>query len=443
MSKVLTSSISDELPVFLQKKLNFLAIVAVLVTTIFGWFNPNSWSIILVLACRLFYGNPITNIKTAFSNRLFLAFFVFFLIDASGYLHTHDMVMQGKVVSKETTLVALAFVFCAGEFADERTYRRLITAYSLTLLAASLYCLVIAWLHYRMSKDPFDLFYHALTAPISFNAVFFSVYMLCGIFFLLSSYGEPAFGFLPKRGRKVLRYALLIFFLGMMIMLSSRLMLVITPLILFDIISRRFPDRKRKLVLGIAGALIVIAVGVLGSSKNFLSWRFGEITEGQIAVLKQKQFDPNTHFSSWDSRLLQWRYALEILNARHGWLFGVSPGDSQDLLDEKYINAHMYIGNPAEGPDRHVRGYLGFNFHDQYIETLVRTGILGLAWLIAIFVLLFTSARRSGLREAWYVMLTIAIFFIVESPITLQHGVSLFCFFPLLVLSRPGIGNAS
>ena len=223
----------------------------------------------------------------------------------------------------------------------------------------------------------------------------------------------------------------------MMVMLSSRLLLVITPLILFDIISRRFSDRRRKLVLLIAGALVLIAVGMLGSSNNFISWRFGEIREGQLSVLKQQQFDPNTHFSSWDSRLLQWRYAGEILNAGHAWLFGVSPGDSQKLLDQKYIDAHMDIGNPAEGPNRHIRGYLGFNFHDQYVETLVRTGLVGLTSLLAIFALLFARARRSGVRESWFVILTIAVFFIFESPLTLQDGVFLFCFFPLLVLDAP------
>jgi O-antigen ligase len=334
-------------------------------------------------------------------------------------------------------MVAIAFVFCAGEFADGQTYRRLITAYSLLLVAASVYCLVLAWLRYRVNQSRYELFYHPLTAPISHNAVFFSIFMLFGIVFLLSRYGEPAIGFLSKRGRKVLRYALFIFFLGMMVMLSSRLLLVITPLILFDIISRRFSDRRRKLVLLIAGALVLIAVGMLGSSNNFISWRFGEIREGQLSVLKQQQFDPNTHFSSWDSRLLQWRYAGEILNAGHAWLFGVSPGDSQKLLDQKYIDAHMDIGNPAEGPNRHIRGYLGFNFHDQYVETLVRTGLVGLTSLLAIFALLFARARRSGVRESWFVILTIAVFFIFESPLTLQDGVFLFCFFPLLVLDAP------
>jgi O-antigen ligase len=438
MSKILGSLPIDGSPVFLQKWVNFLAVVAVLSTAVFGWFFPNTWSLILLLLCRLLDGKPLTNLKNAFTNKLFLAYFVFFVIDAAGFLHTHDMAAQGKIVSKEATLLVIAFVICAGEFGNAKTYKRLFTAYSLILLAASLYCLYLAWGRYQTSKDVYDFFYHALTAPISQNAVFFSVYMLFGIIFLLSPYGEPAIGGLSEQFRKVLRYSLLVFFLGMMVLLSSRMMLILTPLILVNIIYRRFSYRKRKLALLGLGILLIFAIGAIVTSKNnFLRWRFEEIKEGNLAVIHQQKFDPSTHFSSWDSRLLQWRYALEILDSNRAWIVGVSPGDSQDLLDQKYIHAHMYIGDPAEGPHRHNRGFLGFNFHDQFIETLVQSGLIGLTALVTIFVLLFAKARETGVREAWFVLLVTLIFFIPEAPITLQQGVFLFCWFPLLATSLP------
>jgi O-antigen ligase len=97
----------------------------------------------------------------------------------------------------------------------------------------------------------------------------------------------------------------------------------------------------------------------------------------------------------------------------------------------------MYIGDSTQGPDRHIRGFLGYNFHNQYLETTVRSGLLGLAALLAIFVALFAAARRHGTREAWFVILIIAVFFIPQAPLTLQNGVFLFCFFPLLALAAP------
>jgi O-antigen ligase len=437
MAKDLKRIFTERSPVFLQNRLYFLVMVAVLCTTIFGWFNPNSWCIIALLVCRLFDGNPIDNIKNAFSNRVFVAYFLFTLMGVAGYLYAHNLRTQGRIVSKEATLVAISFVLCSGRFADRRTYRQLITAYSLLLLVASLYCLGRALRHYLASGDATVFFYHPLTAPISQNAVFYSVYVLFGIVFLLSPNGEPAIGSLSPRTRRTMRIALILFFLGMMILLSSRLTLVITGLILINIFFRRYSYRQNKRLLVAAAAILVLTVGLLSLVHNPIRERFREAADGNLALIRQDSFKSYMHFSSTELRMLQWRFGLEILNARHAWIFGVSPGDSQDLLDEKYTVTNMYIGNPADGPDRHFRGFLGFNFHDQYLETLVRSGLVGLAFLLTIFVLLLASARKTGIREAWFIVVTLVVFFIPEAPLTLQEGVFLFCFFPLFALSRP------
>jgi O-antigen ligase len=424
----------DGSPVFLEKKLNFIAVFLVLLTTVFGWYFPNSWFIVLLLVCRLFDGDPLGNIRTAFSNKLFLAYLVYFLIGAAGYLYTHNLASQGSLVSKESTLVAIAFTFCAGQFGNRRTYRKLVTAYCLILAAASLYCLVFACYNYfRIERSSAQFFYHTLTIPLSQNAAFYSVYMLIGIIFLLSPIGEPVIGS-SKRRRVVMRYTLLIFFLAVMVLLSSRLLLVVTPLVVLHIIWSRYSYRKRKIALIIAGSLVLIAVAVLAAFNNPIRWRFGEINEAQLAYGGRDKFDSVARIGSLGSRLVQWRFAGEILHARHAWLFGVSPGDSQRLLDQKYIDGHFYLGDLNAGPNRHDRGILGFNFHDQYIETLVKSGLAGLAALAGIFALLFREARLSGSREAWYIVLILVIFFIPEAPLTMQQGVFLFCFFPLMAV---------
>jgi O-antigen ligase len=442
MKKSLRNFFFDESPVFLKKNLNFLATILVLATTLLGWFNSNSWTIILLVACRLFCNNPFTAIKTAFSDKLFLAFLVFFLIDVSGYFHTHNLATQGTTITKELTLVAIAFVFCAGPFADQRTYRQLITSYSLLLLAVSLYCLTYAVRRYIHSQDSTVFFYHDLTSPISYNAVFFSAYVLFGIIFLLSPQGEPAIGWLPRTGRKVMRYALVLFFLGMIVLLSSRLLMTITLLILINAFSRRYSYRKNKRTFLVAGSALLIGVCLLIVIDNPIRARFRDMA-GDLKVVQQEKFNPKMYFNSLQSRLVEYRFAFEILKAKNAWIFGVSPGDSQDLLNQKYIDADMDIGIPAEGPNRKLRGFIGFNFHNQFVETWVRTGLVGLASLLAIFILLIARTRQHGAKENWFIILTIAFLFIPEAPMTLQHGVFLFCFFPLLALSAPGVARVS
>src|ERR1700744_4293303 len=84
-----------ELPVkrsfFLRKKLHFYLTLSVIATTLFSWLNLNSYLIILLLLCRLFDGNPLTRLKTAFTNKYFLAYFSIFLLDLIGLFYTHNL----------------------------------------------------------------------------------------------------------------------------------------------------------------------------------------------------------------------------------------------------------------------------------------------------------------------------------------------------------------
>src|SRR5579871_485049 len=113
-----------------QQALLFFSFIAVLFTTLFSWFNINSICIMLLLFSRLL-DKPLAALRAAFRNPIFVAYFLFCVIEAAGYLHTHNFVDQSKTVSKEATLVAIAFVFCAGDSPDAGTFRRLLSWYYL------------------------------------------------------------------------------------------------------------------------------------------------------------------------------------------------------------------------------------------------------------------------------------------------------------------------
>jgi len=432
------SALIDDGPVFLKKKINLIVVLAVVLTNLFGWFNPNSWLIGALVACRLFDGKPLTVLKNAFTNKVFLVFLVYFLVDVAGFLYTHDPAVQGRTITKEATIVAVAFAFCGGRFADQKTFRQLVTAYTLMLLLSSLYCLVIAYQHFLKERSLHVFFYQELTKPTSFNAVFFSVYVVCGIVFLLSPNGDPAIGWLPPGGRMTLRFLLVLFFLGMILLLSSRLLLAVTLGIMLNAFVRRYSYRKNKATFIIGGTALVLTLTLLIIFDKPIQRRFGDMI-GDLSVVKREKFYPTMYFNTLQSRLVEWRFAREILETQHAWLFGVSPGDSQNLLDQKYIDANMDIGLPEEGINRKLRGFLGYNFHNQYVEALVRGGVVGLAALLSVFIVLAVAVRQHGAKEGWYVLFTIAVFFMPEAPLTMQHGVFLFCFLPLMALGAPPV----
>jgi O-antigen ligase len=275
-----------------------------------------------------------------------------------------------------------------------------------------------------------------LTRPISQNAVFFSVYVVFGILFLLAPYGQPVIGGVSPRARNFLRVFLLLFFLGVMVLLNSKLLLLVALVLLIHALLRRYSFRRHKGIVTGAGIVVVAAVILVSVTNNPVSLRFRDM-KGDLTMVNQPAFNPNVYFNPLQLRLLEWRFASEILQEHKAWLIGVSPGDYQDLLDQKYTQMHMYIGDTAQGPHRHIRGFIGYNSHNQYLETFMRSGVLGLACLLAIFAAFFAAARRCGMREPWFVVLILAVFFVPEAPLTMQHGVFLFAFFPFLALAFP------
>jgi O-antigen ligase len=419
-----------------QQRLYFFALVAVLFTTLFSWFNVNSLCIMLLVVSRFMY-QPLKGLKTAFGNKIFLGVLAYCVIGAVGFFYTHNVVNQAKTVSREATLVAVALVWAAGEWPGGRSYQKLLTWYYFLIVAASGYCLVVACRNYGLTGDFSVFFYHALTRPISQNAVFYSVYVVFALLFVLSPTGEPLIQGLSARGGKFVRAVLVVFFLGMIVLLSSKLVLVIALLLVIHALLRRYSFRQHKWIIAGAGACLATGIILLAVTDNPISKRYRDM-KGDLALVKKKDFLPDQYFNPLQLRLLEWRFGGAILREHNAWLFGVTPGDSQDLLDTTYVHMHMWVGNPNDGPTRHIRGFLGYNFHNQYLETTVRSGFLGLAALLFIFAALFAAARREGIREPWFVILIIAVFFVPEAPLTLQHGVFLFCFFPLMALSGPG-----
>ncbi|HEY4337247.1 MAG TPA: hypothetical protein VGM89_15155, partial [Puia sp.] len=81
--------------------------------------------------------------------------------------------------------------------------------------------------------------------------------------------------------------------------------------------------------------------------------------------------------------------------------------------------------------DMHRR-YLGYNFHNQFIETFVRSGIIGLLLFLAAVGGLVQLARRTGTKEGWWVLITLLLLALTESTLEMQHSLFPFCFFPLL-----------
>jgi O-antigen ligase len=407
---------------FLEKKPYYYLTLAVIATTLFSWFNLNSYLIILLLLCRLLDNDPRKALRTAFTNKIFWAYFSIFLLEFAGLFYTHHLFVGWKQMESKATLVAIPFILCAGPFIDKPGYRQLLSAYSLLLAGVCLYCLSMAVVEYHWQKDLNVFFYHQLTSPVSVNAVFFSGYVLIAILFLLFSPDRPF-----ARG---LRIALILFFTAIMVLLSSRLLLVLLIVIFMVYLTGRYRLRRKIKQVLVVNLLIVLGTVVLAFTDNPVSRRCRDLgmvqtqlpqtPPAQAAFGPQPDRIPSSAFNSINFRLMTWRYAFEILHEHKAWIFGVSGGDSQALLDQKYLDAGM------------SQGYLGYNFHDEYIEMLVRSGFLGVGIFMICLVMLIGAARSAATPTAVFTITLLLLLCGTESALEMQHGLFLFAFFPIL-----------
>jgi O-antigen ligase len=174
-------------------------------------------------------------------------------------------------------------------------------------------------------------------------------------------------------------------------------------------------------------ALCISAAGLVVFTHNPVSRRFSEVLKGDLNFINQKKFKPGDYFNGLQFRLLQWRFVSEILNEQKSWLAGVSPGDAQSYLDQKYVSENMYTGTP----ERRDSGFLGYNTHNQFLEALLQSGIIGvLVFLMIWFALIKMAIKRRNNALSFITVLLLAYSF-TESVLETQFSLVIFLFFPL------------
>jgi O-antigen ligase len=361
----------------------------------------------LVTLVSVFYQKPIISNRQWIAIGLFMAFFLW---NAASFLYDPDTNGVWKSLERKLSFFALPIIlaiFTAGKNDFEKWAIR---GFFAGLTFTGLHMLINASLHIIEGMGIGKWTYHAFIVPYKIGAIYYSWYLSIAILYLIFQK--------PKQSPDKLKYVFLLFFLVLLLLSASKLFIVLTvPILIWRFLKNwKFYHSKTKyLILGLT--ITILAFGTVPLSK-----RISELTKPDFEILHKNEFTYDTPFNGLTLRLLQWRFAIEILNDHHAWLTGIGIGSRQSVLDNYYIKHNVYHGNPDLGDT----GYLGYNFHNQYVETLVGTGILGLILLLSIIIIIFTGARQS-LMVPRIIYIFVLIFFITESVLERQVGIVLFC----------------
>ena len=198
-------------------------------------------------------------------------------------------------------------------------------------------------------------------------------------------------------------------------------LMIALPVFLLSMLWRK----KRKLALTILGisALFsfVVVFFVPGISDRFENLR---------STLAHPENIDKTTLESNAVRLLVWDAGWEAWTDK--WFTGHSPGDANDALYQKY-EQKKYSGALSH----HL------NAHNQFLQTAIGFGLIGLIHLLSIFILpLWDDEIRSPLFFGFIALLFFN--FLVESMLQTQAGVTFHAFFlSLFLCGKTRLGNTS
>jgi len=108
---------------------------------------------------------------------------------------------------------------------------------------------------------------------------------------------------------------------------------------------------------------------------------------------------------------------------KDNWLFGVGIGDESDVLQIFFKKTHYEYA-----------AVHNLNCHNQYLQTWLASGIVGLLCLVYILLHPFFQLRKSLVLICFCIL--VGVNFLFESMLERQNGLFFFSFFYLLLLSR-------
>jgi hypothetical protein len=350
---------------------------------------------------------------------------LFYFLQIAALAYTNDLATGMVQVQLKITLLIIPIALNYNNYLNSSFRDKIMPYYVLLMALVMLYCFGVAAFKYPTYHDSSVFFYHTLVSPLHQHAIQFSIYVFIGFVYLLERVRRHTFIL-----NRPFHFFAVFYYIIFIILLASKMVIIFSFLsIIFYIILSIKKSGAFKGRFIFSAILSFLILFTLIGTQNPVSFRFRDIFKGDIDLFEKDQFTPGVYFNGIQFRLLQWKLVAEILTEQKAWIFGVSPGDAQHVLDKKYSSLNMYVGDH----ERKSHGYLSYNTHNEFLESALQTGILGLIVFLIICAGFIRMMIYSNDTEFWLVGTLILLYCFLESVFQTQYGVLLFAFFPLFL----------
>jgi O-antigen ligase len=353
---------------------------------------------------------------------LFLLFIVFFTWQVFG-LFIADSIDSGlERIFKRLSFILLPLVLFYPNSKITSNIRLIIRIFAIATFLYCLYCLGNAF-NLSLSFQDGKLLFNPHPADYDYENYFFSlrfsnpmhpsylsVYVILSVFIGFETLFDKSIGL----SKKIFWIILVITCLISVYLLSSRAgfiaILIMAPLYFL----LKFKDRVISWILYITVSFLVAGFIIVAGTNERFSNDLEKISSDTLESAIQQ-----------DVRFTIWKSALSLF--RQNPISGVGTGDASSELKKEFKSLGYENGY-----------YDDLNAHNQFIEILLENGVIGLILFLSIIgYMIFIAWSDRNILYGLFIILTI-IFFLFETVLNRQAGVTFFPLFAFLLIYYGG-----
>lgn len=359
---------------------------------------------ILVLA---FFIVDKKQLKKMLSKKAYIIYVVFFLVIGFASVYEGTFIADFSELRKigQIGLLVILFSFIKSQASLKNAFiAGTILSSGITLIRILLYILETGSLVFYKGEIVAEL----MMTPRLYLGVFSVIsFIFCAeLYFLITN-----------KKHKIIYLSAAGFLLLSIFLIASRSAIILVLIALTSILWKTLESKKRNRAL-----LTVMAVALLAFLGSYnLSQRFLYIEDDfrESYIEKVKTHEP---------RYLIWKSALTIFNESENKISGLGFGKTQELLRKEYKQIN---------PERKRNWFLDrdFNTHNQYLDLLISTGILGLVLFLGFLGILVIKAKDSIYNLN--LLIVLILFMCIENSFHRTFGVFVFALILAIILKKP------
>ena len=369
--------------------------------------------IVLLMLNFLLEGELKTKIIAVSKNGIALLFISFYLLFLIGLIYTQNMHSGLFDVQIKLSILLFPIIFSAKP-TNEFDKQKIIAAFVLGCFSAS--ALMILRATHTFFTTGENIFFYEAFASFIIHPSYISMYINLAIIWMLQGNAKNIFQ--EKKLAKIIGALSVFYFTIIVVLLSSKLGIISLLLIYLFFGIRYIIQTKKIKMLGIAIVGVWVVSFVIIKYIPEVNERF----KNAINAVNESQPD-KTNAESSAVRLLVWEAATTIIH--ENIFIGVGTGDVKDELMKKY----QQLG--YTGAYKHK-----LNAHNQFLQTGIALGIIGILFLIMTLVLpAYISWQQNNYFYVCLIVL-LSFNFLTESMLETQSGVMFYAFLSSLLFFR-------